>query len=205
LFTGRKVVGIATGNNTASIDDVRDYFSPMDIEVFSVPNNPRIREGATFTKLLEYVQDRDGITFYCHAKGSRHVNFTENTIVRQWTEAMYLACLNDIARVLTDLCGHCMTGPFKRYGMFKTSGNHRWHYSGSFYWFRNSDVFARNWTKLDRQFFAVESWPGLMFHPSETSCLFVDNAGDLYKQEYWDSSVRNELEKLNALVSHQEI
>jgi hypothetical protein len=83
-----------------------------------------------------------------------------------------------------------MAGAFRKFGQFTTPGNHRWHYSGTNYWFRHDDVFSRDWQKLDQHFFGTESWPGRMFKPEETACLFADNAGDAYKQHYWDSLAR---------------
>jgi len=196
IFTGKRTIAVATGPNTEPIEAVQEYLNQFDAEVIAVTNNPRIREGASLHKLLATVHGEEGITFYCHAKGARHSNFSYDTTVRRWTDAMYWLCLDRIHTVLPALQDHAMTGPFKRYGMFRTPRNHRWHYSGSFYWFRNADVFSRGWTQMDRQFFAVESWPGLLFAPSETHCLFMDHAGDLYKQNYWDSEVKVELKRI---------
>ena len=189
VFTGKVVLGVATGPNTLDVQAVVDHAAPLYPDVFEVSNNPRIREGATFLKLLERVQSkREGITFYCHSKGARHGDSfgQEGSTLQAWTEAMYSACLDDVPSIVEQLKDFSMTGPFRRFGNFKTPGNHRWHYSGAFYWFRNSDVFERNWQKMDLFFFAVESWPGLMFRPEEVACCFHDNCGDLYQRTYWD-------------------
>lgn len=199
VFTGQVVIGVAEGPGTASASEVAEYAAELNPKVFSVPNNPRIREGATFQKLLSSVQnDKDSITFFCHGKGARHGGAfgDKGSTIQDWTETMYRSCLDDVDRVVLHLKTAAMTGPFRRFGSFKTPGNHRWHYSGAFYWFRNADVFERNWQKMDMFFFAVESWPGLMFPAEQVSCLFHDNAGDLYLKSYWDSAVQAEL-KIN--------
>jgi len=194
LWTGKVVLGVAIDNKTATVGEVREYAAELNPEIVVVQNNPRIREGATLHKMLARIEDQPGITFYCHGKGARHGNFTAEMTVRRWTDAMYWACLDQMPLVYEHLRTYGMTGPFKRYGMFKTPGNHRWHYSGSFYWFRNATVFDREWKRMDRQFFAVESWPALLFSRPEGACLFMDHAGDLYQHSYWINEVQPALD-----------
>lgn len=200
VFTGQVVIGVAEGPNTTTKDEVERYAAPLNATVFSVPNNPRIREGATFQRLLKSIKDDDSITFFCHSKGARHGEAFGNdgSTLRPWTETMYHVCLDNIEQVVDQLKTASMTGPFRRFGNFKTPGNHRWHYSGAFYWFRNADVFEREWQKMDMFFFAVESWPGLLFRAEEVACCFHDNCGDLYQKSYWESAVMPQLEALNA-------
>jgi len=199
VFNGRVTIGVAEGPNTATAAEVAEYAAALSPAVFSVPNNPRIREGATFQKLLQSVQnDHDSITFFCHSKGARHGEAfgQSGSTLKDWTAAMYTVCLDDIELIVEQLQSATMTGPFRRFGNFKTPGNHRWHYSGAFYWFRNADVFERNWQKMDLFFFAVESWPGLMFRPEEVACCFHDNCGDLYQTTYWDENVAPLLDRI---------
>lgn len=199
LFNSKRVIGIAYGDNTESPDVVKEYLKDFTDDFVVVRNDPKIREGATFLKLLEAVACvcPNEFTFYCHAKGARHkAGFnTEGSTLHMWTEAMYYHCLSNWEIIRRSLEKKAMTGCFKRYGNFKTPGNHRWHYSGSFYWFRNKDVFSRNWNKIDKMFFAVESWPGLLFTSKEVDCLFLDNCGDLYKMDYWKNEVMKKLNK----------
>lgn len=197
VFTGSVTIGVAESPGVASADEVREYASPLGAEVFSVPNNPRIREGATFQRLLQSVKDdTDGVTFFCHSKGARHGESfgSDGSTLIPWTETMYRTCLDDIHGIVGQLKNSAMTGPFRRFGNFKTPGNNRWHYSGAFYWFRNADVFDRNWQKMDMFFFAVESWPGLLFRAEEVACCFHDDCGDLYQKTYWETEVLPKLE-----------
>lgn len=197
LFNGKRIIGIAVDNNTDHEDAVKEYMKDFTDDFIVVKNEPKIREGSTFLTMLDRVacQCDHEFTFYCHAKGSRHKNAFGNdgSTLHLWTETMYDYCLSDWNRVKESLEKHAMTGCFKRHGNFKTPGNNRWHYSGSFYWFRNKDVFSRDWNRIDRMFFAVESWPGLIFTSKETGCLFIDNCGDLYRMDYWNSSIATRL------------
>lgn len=163
-----------------------------EIKVFK--NNPKIREGVSFPWLLESIKsvDPNEITFFCHGKSSTH---HEGSICDFWRDTQYLACLDRFHYVLDALEQYAMVGAFKRYGQFTTPENHRWHYSGTFYWFRNDEVFraSKDWAKLDNAFFCVESWPGRMFGRHETTCILGDDVGDLYKDQSWPK-VHKELE-----------
>jgi hypothetical protein len=46
------------------------------------------------------------------------------------------------------------------------------HYSGTFFWFRNADVFARNWRTVPPIWGGVEAWPGILFTPGECGTIF---------------------------------
>lgn len=199
VFNGKKILAIAEDQTTVNTQDVENLYSHLFDEVIVVKNDPVIREGASFISMLEKVSsiNDNEITFYCHGKGARHGNAfgSDGSTLTDWTELMYKYCLDDMEKVYQSLRGNAMTGCFKRYGQFKTPGNNRWHYSGGFYWFRNSDVFEREWRKMDRNFFAIESWPGLMFESKDTGCLFLDNADDLYKKDYWETIIKPKIGK----------
>lgn len=196
LFNNKRFLSICyedkIGRNkyhTVNPDEIVDYCDKIglsfnDIKVFQ--NNPKIREGVSFPWLLESIEslDPNEITFYCHGKGCTH---DENSLPVKWAKAQYAICLNKIKNVETALEQFCMAGAFRRFGQFTTPGNNRWHYSGTFYWFRNDEVFrpGKDWRKLDEFFFCVESWPGRMFHPYETVSLLGDDYGDLYSKEEW--------------------
>lgn len=199
LFNGRRVVAIATSKETDSADAVKEMFRDFTDEFIVVPNNKSLREVITFVPLLERFESANPneVTFCCHGKCVRHnigVEESGSTIFR-WTQAMYETCLDYMPLVMEQLRTKAMTGSFKRHGMFKTRGNYRWHYSGTFYWFRNADVYRRNWRYIDKKFFGSESWPGLMFKPDETDCLFLDQTQDLYNFDYWTSVVQPALDQ----------
>ncbi len=198
LFNGKRVLAISidsresvAGKNlkTVTADEVIAYskcigFEWTTIEAF--PNNSSLREGATFPFLLEQVRsvESNEVTFCCHGKGTTH---QDGSITVPWAKRQYRVCLDQWEYVQSALEQYSMAGCFRRFGDFNTPGNNRWHYSGTFYWFRNDDVFSSGkWRNIDRQFFGTESWPGLMFKPEQVECLFADNAGDLYLKSEWN-------------------
>ena len=189
-FNGKKIVAIAfpgTSDTQTFVppDDVLQMFEDGghgDIEYFLVKNVRALREVVSFIPLLSKVQstDPDEVVFYGHCKGVTHAS-TES-VCHAWADAMYETVYNNWEGAKVALEKYGIAGSFKKYGMFKTPKNNRWHYSGTFYWFRSASVFTRNWQYVDRLFYGTESWPGLMFTKEEAACLFHDNTGDLYRE-----------------------
>jgi hypothetical protein len=102
---------------------------------------------------------------------------------------MYEMCLDDIPLVQMQLTSRLFTGAFRRFNAFTEPGNHIWHYSGTFYWFRLHDIAKRDWRGVDQFFAGTESWPGRMAARHEGACLFGDNCRDLYDAEYWKQTM----------------
>lgn len=201
LFNGKRIVAIATSEETDSPEVVKEYLKDLDAEFIVVPNHSGLREVATWLPMLEHVFSvkPDELTFTCHAKGVRHsMQPTEiggkNTTVFDWAYIMYQSTLDYWPLIQELLQTNCMAGSFRRFGEFTTPGNNRWHYSGTFYWFRHKDVFTNQWRKVDQKFFGTESWPGYLFQPSETACIFHDNSSDLYDVRYMHHTVLPEWE-----------
>lgn len=208
LFSGKRVLAIAIEGTakvknrnigTVSADDVLKFSESIGLNwthTKAFTNHQTLREVATFSWLLETVcsGNSNELTFACHAKGVTH---SMDSITVRWAERQYRVCLDDWQTVWRTMERFSMAGAFRRFGQFGTPGNHRWHYSGTNYWFRHDDVFSRDWRPIDQKFFGTESWPGRLFKPEETACLFADDAGDCYKQEYWDR-LQRELEVWEA-------
>ena len=193
LFDGKRALAMVTDTGryeTADPHEVLERFAGHRIDTVIVQkNSTKLREAATWPKLLSALKDEPGVTFACHAKGVTH---SLDSVVIQWADVMWQTCLDDMESVLRALSQYPMAGSFKRYGQFRTNGNHRRYYSGTFYWFRNQDVFSRDWSRIDQRFFGNESWPGLHFKPTEAACLFCDDAPDLYKSNSWNDRVSEE-------------
>lgn len=201
LFNGKRVLAIAEESKqqvarrnvkTVAAEEVLAFCESIGFRWTShrvFPNNITLREVATFPWLLSEVcsSDPNEVTFSCHAKGVTH---SMDSIVIRWADRQYRACLDDWSTVQATLERYSMAGAFRKFGDFATPGNHRWHYSGTNYWFRHDDVFSRDWRTLDQKFFGTESWPGRLFRPEECACLFADDAGDIYKESYWKSIER---------------
>lgn len=207
LFNGRRVIAIAVDEVTDRPETVMHYLRDLNAEFFVIRNDFRRREGISLVPLLKQVesQDPDEVTFFCHAKGVRYkvTPNSRNTSVFQWTEAMYRVLLDYWPAVQHGLSRKAMCSLFRRLDGFRTPGNHGWFYSGSFYWFRNRDVFQRNWRHLDiHQLWGVESWPGHQFTTDETHCLVGDGIDHLYRQDYWNRHVLPILRDWYASHSH---
>lgn len=194
LFNGRRIVAIATDGETDSADAVRDYLREFTDEFLIVRNDTGLREVATWLPMLErlepYQSDQD-LLFACHAKGVRH-KFTPDhagSTVFRWTAAMYQTCLDDWAEVAELLTTHALAGSFRRYMTPETQGWGVWHYSGTYFWARLRDVFARNWRYIPKRFYGTEAWPGLMFRPDEAAVIFGEAVADLYDLDYWDRMI----------------
>lgn len=192
LFNGRRRMAIVTSPECDPPAMVQAFLAGHNFEFIVTPNNPGRREVQTFLDLMSPLSstDHNETIFYAHAKGVRHAPVTDtSTTVHRWAQVQYAVCLDDWETVQRLLVNHAFAGAFKRYGQFRTKENHRWHYSGTFFWIRSARVFNRPWQKLDQRFFGVESWPGMMSPASHGACVFGDHAGDLYKPEYWNQVV----------------
>lgn len=188
LFNGKRIIAIAVSNETDHAYVVKEYMRDFTDDFIVVPNHVGLREVVTFIPMLEKLESLDPteVTFACHAKGVRHALSPDdlNTTIFPWTKMMYDLCLDYWPLVRLRLQTAAMVGNFRRFGEFTTPGNNRWHYSGTFYWFRHRDVFENTWRKVDQKFFGTESWPGHLFGASQTACLFKDSADDMYDARY---------------------
>lgn len=191
LFNGRKVIAIVTDQDSDSPQAV-EQFVGRECEFMHFENQPKLREVATLLQGLErlWTTRDDEAVFYAHTKG---ITRNGHDGVLQWAEMMYGVCLNDWPAVATALHGKCAAGPFLKVGMGFRGSASRWHFSGTFYWFRPAALFARDWRKVDPAWWGAESYPSLHFDLSEVSCLFHPGRVpelDLYNPQYlahvWD-------------------
>ena len=202
-FDGVRSVGVVTthqsilvGNpQTATLAEVQAEFAGVRIDNWiELPNNPAKRECITFIPLMQTLpKGENDITWYGHAKGVRHAT---DTIPLIWSHVQYRLTLDNAEQVLAQLQTYPITGCFKRHNEFTLPKHHRWHYSGTFFWFRNKEVFDKpEWSDLAPNFFAgVEAWPSRLFSVVEGGCLFYDHAGNLYDRSEW-LALKPELEK----------
>jgi hypothetical protein len=172
----------------ASIDVVRDELAGWDIEWVIRTNDPVLGEVATFPGILERVASPEPTeaTLYAHTKG---VSRPQSQSVSLWREVMYHACLSDLDRVMSLLRRFACAGPFMKIGhQFDRSivpRNH-FHFAGSFFWFRNDQLFSRpDWRSIPNFRFGVEAYLGQFFRTHEATCLYGDHAGDLYQLAEW--------------------
>lgn len=200
-FNGRKIVTIITddflGNREYSPPERIQDLLGSEFEYRIIQNVPDLREALTLPTMLEDVMtdDPNHIAFFGHNKGISHP--PAGTVLHLWGDAMIETVLrNAQSAAIPALDTHGVSGAFKRYGMFRTQGNHYWHYSGTFWWVRLADVQKRVWQYIDQQFFGAESWPATQFKQEEAACIFWDNAGDMYKETH--AKYNEELAKWRA-------
>lgn len=215
LFNGRRVVAIVTGQarrldyraefELDPPDRVKEALAGHVHEFIELPNDPKLREVVTFLPLLERVATTNPaeITFYGHAKGvTRPVN--DGVTVHRWADLMYETCLDYPALVEDHLSRLPITGTFKKVVHGFAGSASAWHYSGAFFWLRNSAVFSRpDWRRVDRQWWGNEAWPGLHFTPDEAGCLFHQGGQemDLFRMGY----LRGTVEPAYELWKHQRV
>lgn len=194
LFNGRRIVAVVTDHATASPKEVEAAFKGNVDDMIVVPNDPAKREVATFLPLWNSVKSLHPahVTFYCHGKGVSPMR-KDSGSVKKWVDMLHSSNLDDWPRVEAVLKTHPVAGSFKKVG--RGWGAHEsdstWHYSGSFYWFRNKDVFSKpDWQRIDQFWIGIEPWPSLHFTEAQAGCLFHQDKVPTLNM-YDDSYVNN--------------
>lgn len=201
LFNGRRIVAIAISKETDPPEVVQEYLKGFTDEFIVVKNNDKLREVTTWVPMLErlenYQSDQD-VTFSCHGKGVRHKITPDNagSTLFRWTSAMVETLLDHDVTPLLET--HAVVGSFRKASTPQNNSWGLWHYSGAFFWWRNKDVFSRNWRYVPQRFYGTEAWPGIMFRPDEAACVVGDNIGDLYKLRYWEQEIEPQLAEWRA-------
>lgn len=199
LFNGRRILATMTGPRLAHHREVQERFP--DFEVIAVRNDPRQREVATFLPLFErlaHMGNRPGsATLYAHGKGA-----TRGTSTRRWTEMLYGSTVDVWPKVERVLKAYPIAGPFLKEGEGwpKNESHSTWHYSGSFFWFRDDELFKKpDWRRIDPFWSGIEPYLSIHFPLDEAGCTFHrgpcngDGRMNLYDVEYM-----NRLEPLYA-------
>jgi hypothetical protein len=194
LFNGRKLIAVAHDHTTEGCGMVEDALAGTGCEIFAVPNNPERREVETFPHLFGPLSGLNGpehATLYGQAKGTTR---PDGSTARRWAEALEETCL-DYWPVVGRLLEHSpVVGPFKKVGRGwpENQSLSEWHFSGSWFWFRNDALFGKDWRRIDPFWSGIESYPSLHFGALEAGCIC--HAGqvpslDLYDHAYWDDVV----------------
>lgn len=166
VFNGRRLVYAASGPQLEGLEAVREAFDGSGAEVVATPNSPQLGETASFLKGLESFLPPadDEVTFYGHAKGVSHPPGPALERIKRWADAMYVLNLSSPELVDKVMARHHSAGCFVRKQPF--AGSH-WHFSGTFFWFRNSALFSRDWRKIDPTRHGVEGYIGTHFAAEE--------------------------------------
>lgn len=188
VFTGQKVFVITHGKALVDPEEARkfvQYGFGEEVIFYLLANHPTLRETHSLGNLLLGASqfDRDSVTFYGHTKG---VTRADNPAVALWTKALYRYNLDYIDQVDTLLEKFPVVGACKRHGSFKHfPASSRWHYSGTFFWFRNKDLFEKQtWPGVVQTRYGAEAYLSGLFPSTKAGCVFGDNFQNGYNFEY---------------------
>lgn len=196
LFTGRKIFAISTSDSGMdSTERIRRYL-PDDAELIEVPNNPAIREVASWDRLWSEVLGGAGdsdCVMYCHAKGVTRPVDPGNSC-HWWSSLLWSLMMDHWPLVEDKLSRRPIVGPFKKVGNGFGDNGGSWHYSGSFFWCRVGD-FRSRWPRVPiiHEWWGTESWPGLAYRPEEAAHIFMSGfvpGLDLYSPAFWRDTLR---------------
>lgn len=181
----RKILGIAYDETTASVQETKDAFGQgweYVIAKNKIANKGKhgLREVATYKQMLpKLTSGVNDVTLCLHGKGAQgHTH--ESEAIRWWIEAMYQTVAYNLPEVIERMRdGAAIVGSFRRHGShFRTT--HKWHYSGTYYAFRNCIALSNGVPSLRQIWWGTESWPGDYFPLSSSACIFGDGVNDLY-------------------------
>lgn len=184
-FTGRRLVSVAVDTSTDRAVDVERAFGGA-VEVREIHNDGR-QEMTSFPWLMESVMGEQGAVFYCHAKGCTHQRDAPSHL---WCDAMASACLDYPALIDSVMAKKPIAGAFRstmQVGLSSAS----FHFAGTFWWADIAALAARDWRRWDTEFWGAESYPGMVFAPWDSACLFFDKGetAHLYQLDFWRSTI----------------
>ena len=200
LFNGKRIVAIAVDERTDSAETVKRAFNGAVEDFVVLKNRPDRREVESHQELFSRVRSEDPneVTFYAHAKGVTSTSWAQEA-VRLWAGVSYELCLDYFPAVKKLFKDHPVVGPFKRTIRAWAQSASAWHYSGTFYWFRNAALYTKDWRTMDEDFFGgSESYPSLHFSEKEAGCLFYEfkeyGKDGLYQADCWHDEIFPKLE-----------
>jgi hypothetical protein len=194
-FDGLKLVAIATDHTTDPVSEVERVLAGTGCEVEAFVNRPDRREVASFGWLFgrasEFVTPGD-VTVWGHAKGSTR---PLNTTCHRWAGVLETVFFDHLPAVERVLGSYPVAGCFKKVGRGWAAyeSKSEWHYSGSWWAFRNRPLFSKEgWDRADRFWCGAETYPSLHFPNHEAGCVFHTApvpVMNLYNGRYWHGVV----------------
>lgn len=203
LFNGKRIVAIVTDPPKRGHDPtnrvVRGCDSPdavkarfgehaKTIEFIEMGNDPALREVVPFVPMLERMPNGpNDVMLYAQAKGTtRH----GQRAVRLWTDALYCLYLDYWPVIEEALQRLPCVGAFKK----QWRDNTRWHFDGSWIWYRSTDLFARDWRKINQYWTGVETYQADHFASEEAISIFHESGGtQLYSIRHWQNVLNRQL------------
>jgi hypothetical protein len=203
LFNGKRILGIASDDQSAKPQAVIDYAASLGMtfdHVLVAKNKAKLREVVLFEPMLKLLHPQSAgeneVVFSGHAKGQKYI---DSSYTRDWADVMYRVNLDHWPSVENALSTSLFAGAFREYGLFHRGFD--WIYSGTFYWWRLAEIGKRQWNNVDQWFGGTESWPGKLCDPRESACLFMNNSTRLYDKSYWKNAVWPAWHQRQALLA----
>lgn len=196
VFNGRKIVSVAEDGGTEPLMVVADRFCDPSITYIRTKNDPLRKEMATFLGAMGLLRspDPDEMTFYGHAKGVSYWSSPQVSNIMAWTRAMYVLNLCDVGAIEKLMETHGAVGAFRE--------NHPvWHYSGTFFWLKHSEIFSGAWDRHEAGPLGTETYPGTHI-PVERSfdLTFGRYYPNRYDNLFPESEIRSALDELRDVV-----
>jgi hypothetical protein len=177
-FDGVRSVAIAVSDDADSVEEVKKAFEGVRIDNWIiVQNDPKLGGVAAFPSLLATMPRDESISCYMHAKGVKH---GPNENIRTWASIMYEVCLDSCRFVDASIDQYPTVGPFKNTREYKGQMKFGWHFSGTFWWVRNDELFKRDWQSVPGDYYGSEKYLGNLFRDEEAGSLFGGHVGWLY-------------------------
>lgn len=174
----RLMMGVSTDDSTADIDEIKSVFG-SDWEYFHVYDGS-LREVDTYELMLpELGRSQNDVTYCAHGKGAQK-HTSQSEAINWWTNAMYETVILNHDEVEEALYRNHIVGSFRRTGSFLGT-KFRWHFSGSFYAFRNCITFNNGVPGYRQNWWGTESWPGDHFKLKDSHCIIGHGVNDMYK------------------------
>jgi len=198
VFNGEIILATVTGPELAPAAEVRRVAEGIPVSEWIVKPNTRLAETETHLDLLRAVQtdDPNTITLRGHTKGVTH---RPEQHEQEWARLMWEACL-DLPSVEDALSSHLMAGSLKCHKPITSKHQgYEWFYAGTFFWFRNREIFQREWSVVHPTRWFVEEWPGILCARQEAACLCYDSAdGSVFRGRAWADRVAPAFERWRA-------
>jgi hypothetical protein len=179
VFTGRRLVVIATDETTEVADVAQDEFPSNErFEFIRVENNKKTGEAAPFLEALGKLQSQDPneLTFYAHAKGVTKPAY-EVPPVRAWANMMYELNLSYPDKIDMLMQKFDSIGCLRIVGGSDPAG---YIFGGNYFWAKHSALFSGNWKTILESYYGAERYIGAHI-PLDRSFALTQALPNLYK------------------------
>lgn len=170
LFNGRRIIAVSSSEQCDPVEAVRDL--TPGYEIINIPNDPSLREVATFEPLFgSLTAAPNEVTLYAQSKAVTH----EDMVFWRWAEILWETYTGYWPVVESLLRKFPVAGSFLKIGRGwpEHLSLSEWHYSGSWFWFRNADLLGKpDWRRIDRNWTGIEPYPSLHFPVEQAGCIF---------------------------------